>query len=336
MGHFKDLVSIIIPVYNREETIEECILSVKGQSYQNFELIIVDDGSTDGTAEVCRKLAATETRLKLFSLGSNSGVSEARNKALDLAGGEYVFFLDSDDVIHPFLLETLVSGIKNSRAKIGATDVVQVRESDWYKLASKLAEASGVGDTIAYTDAEVVDAMLGGSRSPLGCIGGVMIRRDLIGSTRFRSDLYIGEDFFFLYENIIKGADAVFLKQRWYFVRLHDHNSSWDYSFEGFWTRFYRRKLVWESEESLGREAYARRQKVDAFSCFCRCAERNKPYSRDGKKMRAVLREYKSTILPALTQKSRIVFRLYLYFPATFSCFRKIKKLRLPWRRMKK
>lgn len=320
----KGLISVIIPVYNRQDVIEECIHSVMKQSYQNFEIIIVDDGSSDNTYETCQRLADSDSRIKLFA-AAHGGVSSARNMALDSTDGEFAFFLDSDDVIHPFLFETLLSGMQKSNAAVGATSVVTVHESIWYKVAQKLEEADGVGEVTFLSADEVVNAMLGGT-SPLGCIGGVMMRRDLIADTKFRTDLHIGEDYYFIYENIIKGASGVFLKQKWYYVRNHAHNSSWDYSFKGFWTRFYRRKLVWESEAAFGRIAHVLIQKRDAFACFSSCVQRNKPYSDDAKKMRKVMKEHSEDICPALTVKGRIVFYLYLYLPATTALYFRLKQ----------
>lgn len=319
-----DLISIILPVYNRQDVIGECIHSVLAQSYQHFEIIIVDDGSSDQTCELCKRFAASEPRIKLFA-AEHGGVSAARNRALHEAGGEYVFFLDSDDVIHPFLLESLLTGMKENRAPIGATDVVNVRQSVWSNVMPKLCESQGVGEVSALSTDEVIASAFG-SGSALGCIGGVMMRRDLIGSTAFRTDLHIGEDFYFIYENIIKGACAVFLKEKWYFVRNHEHNSSWDYSFRGFLTRFYRRKLVWENEEALGRDHYARNQKRSAFACFLKCVRRNKPYSTDAKKMRDVLKDHHNSIYPALTAKEKLQYQLFLHLPATAALLFRLKK----------
>lgn len=100
-------VSVIIPVYNREKYIEEAVKSVLAQSLKDFEIIIVDDGSTDSTVQICRRLSERDERIRLFSSG-HFGVSAARNKGIKNSSGDYIFFLDSDDIIHPLLLETLV------------------------------------------------------------------------------------------------------------------------------------------------------------------------------------------------------------------------------------
>ncbi len=316
-------ISIIIPVYNRDNYIEECVSSVFAQSYQNFEIILIDDGSTDRTLEVCKKLSTKDSRIKLLT-ADHGGVSAARNKGLDEAMGEYVFFLDSDDVIYPTLLETLVTGIKNSGANIAGTRVIPVSEKYWEKVREKLKEEPVLGETTYHTHEEALHAIFHPG-SPLACIGGVMLHRDLIGDTRFRTDLFIGEDYYFIYENLIKGASCIFLKQKWYYVRNHALNSSWNYTFDGFWTRFYRRELVWKSEEAFGRTQYANIQKRDAFCSFLHCFNKNKPHSEDSEKMRKVLKEYKKDIYPALTSKGKIVYILYVHFPATAAALFKFK-----------
>ncbi len=316
MNFENNLISVIIPIYNREKYIEECLQSVFNQTYQNFEIIIVDDGSTDDSYKICEGIAQTDNRIKLFA-ANHGGVSAARNIALDNAKGEFIFFLDSDDVIYPALLETLVCGIKNNKADISATDVITVHNDYWHKVQKKLSTASlDIGETEYHNSYETIDYAIN-KKSPLGCIGGVMMRKDLIGDTRFSKDIHIGEDFYFIYENLIKNASAVFLKPRWYYTRIHDNNSSWDYAYSGFWTRFYRRKLVWESEEKLGRINNAIIQKKSAFGCYILCASKNKIYSNDCKKMRKILKEHINTILPVMTFKGKILYIMCIYLPAT-------------------
>lgn len=314
--HMENLVSVIIPVYNRQEYIEECLQSVFNQTHGNFEIILVDDGSTDDSLKICREYAQKDPRVKVFT-GNHGGVSAARNIALANAGGEYVFFLDSDDVIHPKLLEVFVASMKENDAQIAGTAVINVLEEHWENVREKIRNFDNdVGATVKIEHEKAVEVMLN-KHSPIGCVGGVMIRRDLIGETAFRTDLQIGEDFYFIYENLIKGACAVFLKQKWYYVRIHGNNSSWNWGYGGFWTRFYRRKLVWQQEESFGRKRNANGQKGSAFGCFLLCAQRVKPYSADARKMRKVLRQHAGEICPALPLKRKIVYWICCYCPLT-------------------
>ncbi len=90
--------SIIIPAYNSEETIQRAVYSIVHQNFHNYELIVVDDGSTDQTFAICTKMSTEFPEIKLFSK-PNGGVSSARNYGLDKSSGEYIIFLDADDVM---------------------------------------------------------------------------------------------------------------------------------------------------------------------------------------------------------------------------------------------
>ncbi len=101
----EELISVIMPAYRAEKTVEQAIRSALSQSWQNLELIIVDDGSDDGTVEVIRRLAADEPRIRFFENEGNLGVSRTRVRAAEESRGKWLAFLDSDDVWMPDKLE---------------------------------------------------------------------------------------------------------------------------------------------------------------------------------------------------------------------------------------
>ena len=101
-----DLISVIVPVYNTEKYLTKCIRSVLDQSYQNLELILINDGSADSSGKICDEFHLEDGRIKVIHK-KNTGLSDARNTGLDMAIGEYVCFVDSDDYLHPEMLERL-------------------------------------------------------------------------------------------------------------------------------------------------------------------------------------------------------------------------------------
>ena len=101
------LVSVIVPIYNTEKYLDRCIKSIVNQTYKNLEIILVDDGSTDNCPSICDNWAKIDSRINVIHQ-KNSGVSAARNAALDLASGEYIGFVDSDDFIEPDMYSLLV------------------------------------------------------------------------------------------------------------------------------------------------------------------------------------------------------------------------------------
>lgn len=111
-------VSVIVPVYNTEKYLEQCLNSILGQTLQKIEVICVDDGSSDGSVELIRGMAAEDERLKLLTQ-KNAGGGAARNLGMSRAKGKYLMFLDSDDFFHPQLLEKLVQRCEETGAQIG-------------------------------------------------------------------------------------------------------------------------------------------------------------------------------------------------------------------------
>ena len=103
-------VSIIIPVYNMKDYLEEAIESVISQTYKNIEIILIDDGSNDGSEKICDDYANLDSRIKVIHQ-ENKGLSAARNKGLEIMTGDYVAYLDPDDVYHPNMIEKLYNKI---------------------------------------------------------------------------------------------------------------------------------------------------------------------------------------------------------------------------------
>lgn len=101
------LISVIVPVYKVEEYLARCVDSILGQTYRNLEILLVDDGSPDRCGEICEEYAARDTRIRVIHK-ENGGLSSARNAAIDVAQGEYLGFVDSDDWIEPETYEALL------------------------------------------------------------------------------------------------------------------------------------------------------------------------------------------------------------------------------------
>ena len=111
----KPLISVIVPVYKVEAYLTACVESVLAQTYPNFELILVDDGSPDNCPRMCDEFAARDSRIRVIHK-KNGGLSSARNAGIDAAKGSYLAFLDSDDLWTPFFLERLHAALTEADA----------------------------------------------------------------------------------------------------------------------------------------------------------------------------------------------------------------------------
>lgn len=124
----KSLVSIVMPTYNCAKYIEESIISVINQTYTNWELIIVDDCSTDNTEELVKKYCKKDNRIKYSKLDFNSGAAIARNKGIEQARGKYIAFLDSDDLWLEEKLEKQISFMEKNKYNFTCTNYMQIDE----------------------------------------------------------------------------------------------------------------------------------------------------------------------------------------------------------------
>ena len=187
------LVSVIMPAYNAEKYIEEAISSVVSQTHENWELLILDDCSTDRTVEIAERFAGLDARIRLLRNPQNMGVAKTRNRGLDLAQGEWIALLDSDDVWHRDKLEKQLVIAGHSGADIIYCSYAMISESGVH-LSDFLVPAA--------TDYE---AML--RKSVLSC-STVLLRRLALSGHRF-SQAYYHEDYVFWLELLKAGYSAV-------------------------------------------------------------------------------------------------------------------------------
>lgn len=121
------LISVIIPVFKVETFLPRCIESIRNQTYQNIEIILVDDGSPDRCPEICDNYAEKDARVQVIHK-KNGGLSDARNAGINVANGEHICFVDSDDYIQPTMVEHLASAVENTGVKLAISNLKAVDE----------------------------------------------------------------------------------------------------------------------------------------------------------------------------------------------------------------
>lgn len=122
-------ISVIVPAYNVQKYLERCINSILNQTYQNLEILIIDDGSTDDTGKMCDEYQKKDSRIKVIHQ-ENKGLSAARNTGIDLATGDYLMFVDSDDEILPQMIETLNNIRLKTKADISMCSYYEIKEGE--------------------------------------------------------------------------------------------------------------------------------------------------------------------------------------------------------------
>lgn len=194
------LVSIIIPVYNREKTLEYCLKSVLQQTMSDFEVILVDDGSTDKSAEICRSHALADERIHYY-YKENGGVSSARNLGISKAQGEWITFVDSDDYIMPYHLEVTLE-VDADCDQI----LTELGHETQENVLTELLVTDSLCDSEVYNGNNEVLAYLFDKRNPYKnkiCFCTTrFFKSSLIKGhqMKFREDLSLDEDFLFATE----------------------------------------------------------------------------------------------------------------------------------------
>lgn len=206
------LVSIIVAAYNVEKYIGNCIESILKQTYRNFELIIIDDGSRDNTKILCEKYRNMDDRITVIHQ-TNQGVSAARNNGLKKISGDYVTFIDSDDEISDKYLENLLIPCVKEHADISVCLYQYVDEGKKYNPV--ITNKYRVMDI----DYKILQAKI------IGRCCGTLIKSDLLKNQFFDTDVYVGEDLLFFCKAVNKANKMAITNDQLYCYYIYKESS---------------------------------------------------------------------------------------------------------------
>lgn len=211
------LISVIVPVYNTENYLPNCIESILNQTHSKLQILLVDDGSTDSSGAICDEYAMRDNRITVVHK-SNEGVSKARNTALDLVKGDFVGFVDSDDEIHPEMYEILLDNLSSNNADISICDFNYVR--------SNLKEPE-VNDQIILKfdqDEGMKNALVG--KYFAGHLCNKLFKKDLFDTVRLNEQIYVYEDSLAFANCMLKTKLIVFDSRKLYYYYLRGSSAT--------------------------------------------------------------------------------------------------------------
>lgn len=210
-------ISVIVPVYNVEDYLQECIDSILGQTYKNLEIILVDDGSTDNSSKICDIYEKKDNRIKVIHK-ENGGVSSSRNEGLKHVTGDYIGFVDSDDFIDNRMYEKLYNKIKEYDADIIKCNFVSVKEGH-------MLETKSTGKSKLYNREE---AMLNYMKEPYKynkhfkvVLWDALYKKELFDNVEFPNGL-LYEDGYVTPKVILKSRRLVHLDESLYYYRTNN------------------------------------------------------------------------------------------------------------------
>lgn len=223
-------ITVIIPMHNTEEYIERCIRSVINQTYKNLEIIIVNDGSTDDSLQICERLKGEDTRIKIINQ-ENKGVSGARNAGLESATGEYIGFIDSDDFLEKNMYEKLIGYIEKYDADFASARAYMIDRNGILEVSHYNNYVDSFEDEKSILKS-YVDGFL------TIAVWDKLFKREAIGNIRFDSTVFC-EDAKFVLDVCSKVKKVVCTSERLYNHLRRTGNSLTNTSFNKFYMTLY-------------------------------------------------------------------------------------------------
>ncbi|MBQ8261041.1 MAG: CDP-glycerol glycerophosphotransferase family protein [Lachnospiraceae bacterium] len=208
-------LSIIVPVYNVEKYIERCLESIISQTWHNFEVLCVDDGSTDESGSICEEYARKDSRIKVF-LKENGGAASARNVGLKYATGEYIGFVDPDDWIEPEMYESIITKMEENDADMGVCGFYK----NWDSKEIEMDNSPVIGEDVFDKERVFYYAFKRFSyKSFGGYLWNKVFRREVVKGTHpllFNETLKVGEDVLFFAEATLQIKNAICVNRALY------------------------------------------------------------------------------------------------------------------------
>ncbi len=215
----KALISVIVPVYKVEAYLPSCIESLLAQTYENLEIILVDDGSPDSCGEICDAYAKKDARIKVIHK-ENGGVSSARNAGLEIASGEYVGFIDSDDRAKPEMYEILCSVIENSGADIVTSKYTVVREGE----APSDSAPEELSEVLSFDRRQATENLLA-LRHFTPDVWNKLFRAEILKDLRFDTEIALAEDYLFTASAILRADKVCSIKNKLYLYTVRSDSA---------------------------------------------------------------------------------------------------------------
>mgnify|MGYP003083332731 FL=1 len=206
-----ELISIVIPIYNVENYLRQCLDSIVAQTYQNFECLLINDGSPDHSADICREYVSKDSRFRYFEK-ENGGVSSARNLGIEHSKGEYITFIDSDDWVDSDYLEVLYTTLLEEGADIAVSTYKKfnIKDNCFYFHIFQRGY-----DKKTFTGQELIDNLqaLSSFDHSYSSTWGKLVKSVRVETIRFNEETTLGEDMEFWYKLYLISDKIVYVNK---------------------------------------------------------------------------------------------------------------------------
>lgn len=266
-------ISVIVPVYNAEEHVRECVDSIINQSFNCFEIILVDDGSTDMSGAICDTYAEFDARIRVIHK-SNEGVASARNLGLKFAEGNYIAFIDSDDIVEKTYLERLYNALIQTDSDLAFCNYTEFNEPSklecmsWEKIENKgMTKRGGINKEQVIVDKwEAFHDYFVGKRWYMCTVWGMLVKKDFLKNQEFRKMEY-AEDETFVIECVLRNPKIILIPYCGYGYMRWDSSVTkkvGDINIQQMINLLYGRKMIYQSSKLDA----SKKIKEEALLCY--------------------------------------------------------------------
>lgn len=221
------LISIVIPVYNAEKYLGGCLNSIQNQTYKNFEVILVNDGSIDHSETICKEFVEVDTRFRYF-LKVNGGASSARNFGLDHVTGDFITFIDADDWVDENHLEVLINNIKENNSDMAVSSIKKFDNVSSFEFRVYSNQEKYLLNYNKLNREEflvILPKLIHASNSYKIAVS-KLFKKELVSDVRFDESIIYGEDLEFFFKLYVNINSISYVDEVTYIYRLHDESSS--------------------------------------------------------------------------------------------------------------
>ena len=226
-----ELISIIVPIYNTEKYLHECLDSIINQNYTNFEVLLINDGSTDSSGMICQEYVERDSRFRYIEK-DNGGVASARNLGLERSEGTYITFIDSDDWVEFNYLEVLYTALKENDTDVAISTYKRFAQDSVFYLRSYSKENDeflNIGKRNRNSFLEILPK-LGELDHSFYSISSKLIKRKIIGNLLFDEQVSYAEDLNFFFHLYLGVESVVYVRDYTYIYRTHDASTSQNFN----------------------------------------------------------------------------------------------------------
>ena len=320
-------ISIIIPAYNASKYITRTLDSICNQIYKNLEIIVVDDGSSDNTLEICKEQSEKDNRIKVYHK-DNEGVTLARDMGISMAKGELIGFIDADDTIDPKMYECLYNNLVKYDADISHCGYKTIKENGEENLFY------GTGKLIIQSNTDgIIDLIKGEIIEPSLCIK--LFRKELFDNLDYDKTMKINEDYVMNLLLFKKSRKSVFVDEPYYHYYQNENSGSSKNTEEYFYIDMIKAVdltlSLFENDKVIG--PYAERRWFSILSTMYRNQGLMKNIEFDYKPLfdetrNRILKKYKDLKKnPCMTFNNKIILFLIVHFPKVLINLIKIRNL---------